>query len=222
MRAAWSLWIPVFAGMTAVAAQAAGGHHAIDDAALVETGLCEIESWAARDSSRGHLLHAGASCRVSDIELGLFTERARQDGDGSNDYGVQVKMAREWLPGLSAGLSLQAAWDSHQQPRYRGTTAIGLLTWAARDDLNVHLNVGRDFVHQGVDLARSGVAFDWMATSRWMLMAERYLEDQTHFVRAGTRWFTSDRFSLDLSRAQNLRGPKPSNWTLGAVWTVGR
>jgi hypothetical protein len=218
----WKHWIAAFAATTAIAAQAAGGHHAVDDAALVETGTCEIEGWAARDSSQGHLQHAGAACRVRDIELGLFTEHARQDGEGSTSYGLQTKWAREIAPGLSAGFSAQAAWDAHQRPSYLATTIVGLVTWAARDDVNVHLNVGRDFVHRGPNQARSGASIDWMATSQWLLMAERYIEDQTHFARAGTRWFASDRFSMDLSRAHRLHGPKPSSWTLGATWTVGR
>lgn len=222
MKAAWTLLIPVFAGMTSIAAQAAGGHHAIDDAALVDTGKCEIESWVTRDSSRGHLLHAGAACRVADVELGLFTEHATLEGTSSDTQGLQAKWAREWLPGLSAGVSLQAAWDPHQRPRYQATTVVGLLTWAAREDTNVHVNVGRDFVRQGGNLARSGVGIDWAPVARWTFQGERYVEDQSHFVRAGSRWMASDRWSLDLSRAQNLRGPKPSNWTLGAIWTVGR
>jgi hypothetical protein len=41
-------------------------------------------------------------------------------------------------------------------------------------------------------------------------------------IRAGARWAATENFTVDLSRAHSLRGPVPSNWTLGATWLIDR
>jgi len=98
-----------------------------------------------------------------------------------------------------------------------------LLSWAVRDSLNFHVNLGRDFLRSQPNIAPSGVSLQWSPVSpAWLVAAERYVEDETHFARAGLRWFASDRWTLEASRAQSLRGPRPSNWTLAATWAFAR
>ena len=46
-------------------------------------------------------------------------------------------------------------------------------------------------------------------------MLERYLELETHLVRAGARWAAGRVWTVDLSYAKKLGGPIPSFWTLG-------
>lgn len=135
---------------------------------------------------------------------------------------MQAKWAREWLPGLSAGWSLSTGWQVHARPRYQGVNLAGLLTWALRDDLALHLNIGRDFAHRAADQNRSGISLEWAPRPGWSLIGERYLEDRTHFARAGLRWTASDAWTVDLSRAHRLRGPGQSAWTLGASWQFDR
>jgi hypothetical protein len=204
------------------AAGAAGGHHGVDDAAILEPGRCELEGWTTRSRGSERLLHAGAGCRVGPVELGLAAEHARADGAGQSGYGLQAKWAREWRPGLSAGWSLSAGWQAQARPRYQGVTLAGLVTWAAREDLALHLNVGRDLVRGGPDQNRSGVSAEWAALPGWSLLGERYYEDRTHFARAGLRWAPSPDWTVDLSRAHRLSGPGASAWTLGASWQFGR
>lgn len=204
------------------AAHSAGGHHGVDDAAILEPGSCELESWFTRAHGGERLLHAGAGCRIGPVELGLAGEYARPDGGSQASYGLQAKWAREWLPGLSVGWSLSSDWQAHVRPRYQGVNAAALATWAVRDDLAVHLNVGRDFVHRAADQGRSGMALEWTARPGWSLVGERYYEGRTHFVRGGLRWAATDAWSVDLSRAHRLRGPGESSWTLGATWQFSR
>jgi hypothetical protein len=201
---------------------AAGGHHAVDDAAILESGSCELEGWFTRAGAAERLLHAGLGCRVGPVELGLASERAR-DGEGhATGHGLQVKWATELAAGLSAGLSVSPAWQAHVRPRYQGTTVSGLLTWAVREDVALHANLGRDLLHGADDLNRSGVAVEWAPKPGWSLVAERYVESATHFLRAGVRWAASENLTADLSRAHNLRGEMPSNWTIGATWLFDR
>lgn len=203
-------------------ANAAGGHHGVDDAAILETGRCELESWHTRARGGERLLHAGAGCRLGPLEFGLAAEHARAGSTSQSGYGLQAKWAREWQPGLSAGWSLHSGWQAHARPRYRGVTLAGLVTWAPRDDIALHLNIGRDFAHRGPDQGRSGIALEWAARPGWSVLGERYYEDRTHFARAGLRWTAGQAWTIDLSRALRLRGAGESAWTLGASWQFGR
>jgi hypothetical protein len=213
------------AALACLSARAAGGHHGIDDAQLLRAGECELETWATRDSARTRLLHTGASCRVGPLEIGLDGEHARLDGGASaTAWAAEAKWARELDEQLGVGVLVQPSWQAHERPRYQGTAVIALASWAPRADLTVHVNLGRDLLRAARDRPRGGAALEWLAASGWTLVAERYLEEDTHFVRAGVRWQVGEHWSLDLSRAVRLAGPNPSNWTLGLTlpFTIGR
>ncbi|HSH90538.1 MAG TPA: hypothetical protein VK996_11185 [Ramlibacter sp.] len=200
---------------------AAGGHHAVDDASILEPGVCELESWFTRSHGGERLLHAGAGCRVGPVELGVAGEYARQGGASQAGYALQAKWAAGIAEGLSVGASLTPATQAHVRPRYQGTTVSALVTWAAQERVALHANIGRDFVHRGADQNRSGVSAEWTIREGWSLVGERYYENRTHYARAGARWAISEKWSADLSRAQRLRGPGESSWTLGMSWLFG-
>jgi len=215
----------VLAGLAVLAAGhawAAGGHHAVDDAAILEEGKCKVEPWLTAGHGGQRLWHVGAGCRVGPVELNGAVDHARDDGASQTGYGLQTKWTYEMAPGFSAGLSLAASSLTHVRPRYQGSTLSTLFTWAARDDLAFHLNVGRDLLHRAPDQNRSGVAAELAPAAGWSLVAERFLADRTHYARAGVRWALTEGWSIDLSRAQRLRGPGESNWTLGAFWPFPR
>lgn len=204
-------------------ALAAGGHHTVDDASLIEPGHCEIEGWHTRAQGGQRLSHAGLGCGVGPVELGLSTEHARDSGTGSTAQGVQLKWAREWTPHISAGFSITGNWAAQEHPSYQGTTVSALMTWALRDNIHLHVNVGRDFLRSQPGSARSGVALDWSPMSEaWLLAAERYVEGRTPFSRVGLRWHASSRTTLDVSRAQKLGDPRSSSWTVAATWAFQR
>jgi len=212
-----------FAGIAMTpAVQAAGGHHAVDDAAILDAGTCEADSWFSRARGGERLLHAGTGCRFGPFELGGSAEYGRGAGSSETGYALQAKFATEVASGLSAGLSLNSGWLARARPRYQASTVAALLTWAPQDDIAVHLNLGRDFVHGGADENRGGVAVEWTVRAGWTVLGERYREQGTHFVRAGVRTAINERLSVDLSRAHRLSGPSPSNWTLGLKWQFMR
>lgn len=194
---------------------AAGGYHGVDDAAILERGECEVESWVTYASRADRLLHVGGQCGVGGVEIGIAVEPATQDGARSDVFQAQVKWAGEIARDVSVGLSLTPRWDTRMRPRFQGATVTAMLAWVLNERWQLHANVGRDYV-RGANMARSGVEADWTAPdNRFMLTVERYVEDGTHFARAGARWFTNDRWALDAGRAQRLRGPRPSAWTIG-------
>lgn len=208
-------------GLCSGFAMAAGGHHAVDDAAILDEGACKVESWIARGGGE-RLLHAGAGCRVGPLELSAGADYARADGSSATGYGLAAKWAAELATGVSVGVVLAPGWQARVRPRYQGRTVLALATWAPRDDLSLHFNLGRDFLHRGDDEARHGGSVEWTPRTDWTLVLERFRAEQTHFARAGARWSFAQGWSVDLSRAQRLSGPGASDWTLGATWEFPR
>ncbi|AMO23365.1 hypothetical protein GCM10027034_41250 [Ramlibacter solisilvae] len=194
---------------------AAGGHHAVDDAIILGPGECEIESWITRSDRGNQALRLGGQCGVAGLEIGIAAEPVREAGRTNTFYGAQLKLAREFAPGWHAGLSVSPVGQTREPPRYAGTGVSALLTWMPMEALAFHLNAGRDLLHGQADQARHGAALDWTPVRAWSFTVERYLLDATHFVRAGARWFASEQWAFDLSRAQQLHGERASNWTLG-------
>jgi hypothetical protein len=211
-------WVFAAGSLCATSVLAAGGHHALDDAVILEPGTCQAESWLTRSSGSERLLHAGGACRAGAIELGVAAERARSGDDRQNGYQVQGKWATEVVPGFNAGVSLTGIWLAHARPRHQATSLAGLASWFPREDLAFHLNLGRDFLQGQADENRAGLSVEWTVRPGWSLTGERYLEAGTHFLRAGVRWAINEAWSVDLSRAHRVQGPGTSNWTLGATW----
>jgi hypothetical protein len=216
---AWAL-LPL-ALLAAGPALAAGGHHSVDDATILPRGECEQESWFSREQGNTRALHAGVNCRLGPVELGVAGEHARGGGqDSETAWNAEVKWAHEIADGFSVGLDLQPVWQAHQRPRHAATRFAALATWSPNPELAVHLNLGRDFVRGGPDLAHHGVGVDWTPIPRWTFTGERFIEERTHFLRAGVRWAGGRLWTLDFSRAQRLSGPSPSNWTIGLTFDL--
>src|SRR3954468_6880711 len=117
--AAWLLvaWVLAAAGN----AWAAGGHHAVDDAALLPRGECEQETWYSRAQGGERLLHAGIDCRVGPVQLGAAAEHARESEGSATTWNVEVKWAREIADRFSVGLDVQPTWQAHRSPRFAAT-----------------------------------------------------------------------------------------------------
>lgn len=200
-------------------ALAAGGHHAVDDASIADPGQCALEAWG--EHSRDHRLqHAGGACRAGALELGLNLDRSTSPGEAAvRSLGLQLKTAGDLQPGLSVGATWTTTWQSGT-PRLAGHTALLLLTWQPRDDLALHLNLGREFPTQDPALTRHGLALEWQLTPRWQALAERWQDALGPQQRLGLRYTLSERLTLDLSRARGDHGRHPVWWTLGLNWAL--
>ena len=211
----WTLFALVVLLAGAPPARAAGGHYAVDDAAILDPGSCQLEVWIDRAAGgRGTLLHAGPGCRLGPVELSLNLDHFNAEGVGAvTAIGPQLKWVRELAPALSAGIVLSAAVRDHA-PNFIGSSVVVPLTWEVGESVRVHLNAGRDFLRDRPNLSRSGAAVEWLATPNWLLVAERFREVGLDFWRAGIRYVPQDGISIDLSRAEGLAGA-PSRWALG-------
>ena len=204
-------------------AHAAGGHHAVDDAAMLDPGQCQVETWVDRHASNDRgLLHVGPACRLGPVELGLNLDRTRTPAE--NDVtaaGVQAKWARPLTDSLSVGLVLVATWLD-RAPGFAGVTVVVPLTWQAHEQWLLHVNVGRDLLNGTADTDRGGAAVEWAPTPAWSFVAERFRENNGQFWRLGARLQLNASVNIDLGHARSLRADRPRWWTLGATWVFSR
>ncbi|QPF73061.1 hypothetical protein G8A07_09125 [Roseateles sp. DAIF2] len=150
--------LTLFLGLMVASAapRAAGGHHGVDDAALLEPGQCQLELWQERGRGNGHRLqHLGPTCRLGALEWSLNLDRSRsagggEGGDTERSWGPQAKWATSGFlhPDLSIGLVWGATLRPHQRPRLGAQSLLLPLSWQATPSLALHLNLGRDFRRQ--------------------------------------------------------------------------
>ncbi|HEV8211737.1 MAG TPA: hypothetical protein VGP77_16550 [Vicinamibacterales bacterium] len=208
--------------LLASSAHAAGGHHSVDDAAILDPGQCLLETWLDHaESSGARLWHVGPACRVGPVELGLNFDAIRNNvGERTGFGGVQAKWARSLTEKISIGAAVGAAWQDHS-PHRVGTGIVVPLTWQATEALLIHVNIGRDFLDNAPDADRGGIAAEWSPSAAWSFVAERFRELHTDRWRLGARRSLNTNVSIDLSRAQGL-GKAPSSWTAGINWVFDR
>lgn len=204
-------------------ARAAGGHHAVDDAAILDPGQCQVETWADREAGGARtLLHAGPACRVGQVELSLNLDRTRLSGTTTTTAaGPQLKWATALDERFSLGLVLSTTWQD-RRPHRAGSTLVVPLTWQAAETLQVHVNAGRDFRRHEADSGRAGAALEWAPWPAWSFVAERFRESGADYWRVGARRMLTPDLNVDLSRARGLDGAAPAWWTAGLTWAFDR
>ena len=204
-------------------AQAAGGHHAVDDAAVLDVGKCKLELWAERETGGARSLHhVGTGCRVGPVELSLNLDKEKQATvDVATSVGPQIKWVYALNEAVSVGAVASARFNS-QSPRYASSTLVLPLTWRATDTLSAHLNWGRNFLRGGVGQPRGGVSLEWAPVSDVSLVAERFREAANNSTRVGARYALTPEVKLDISRARSLNAGGVSWWTAGLIWEFGR
>jgi hypothetical protein len=194
---------------------AAGGHHAVDDAELLDPGVCEVEGWWSQGRGQRALLHAGSGCRIGPVELGLGVDQDRDDEGTVRPWSLQAKWAAEVRPGLKVGMSLSPSWTPKIRPRERAVVWTGLVTGAIGEQVRWHANLGRAWTWPGTSETRLGVSADWSFRPGWQVMVERYKQDGGHQARAGLRWQPTQGWTVDASRSLHLAGTGAPSTTLG-------
>jgi hypothetical protein len=191
-------------------ASAAGGHFDVDDAAIVDAGRCQVETWITRASRASAMpAHVGPACRVGPVELGLTLDRDPLAGGPRDAAGAQVKWAVPALPdGLGAALVWGAAVDASRGGR-PAQTLYAALTADLAPALQVHVNLGADRSEARERTRRLGVSGEWAACERLSLIAERALISREGISRLGARIALAESTSIDLSAARtSARGSR--------------
>jgi len=220
-RCAWLGWGLAGGWLPMAACQAAGGHFAVDDAAVLEQGQCQVEVWREQSPAlRGW--HAGPACRVGFLELGLNLDQHEGSGQPKRRMlGPQLKWAHDWHPMWSVGLAWSASRQSPVEtgtPHFQGQQWLGLLTWRPDPMWQVHFNQGAARAPGGPLVARTGLAVETQWHPRWSTTAEWFDDRLAPLVRVGLRHQFDAHWSLDLGRAQIRR--EGTRWTVGlnGVW----
>ncbi|RYF68377.1 MAG: hypothetical protein EOO29_35285 [Comamonadaceae bacterium] len=199
--------------MLLTGAARAGGHLDVDDAGTLDPGQCQYESWYGRagpEPATG--FHIGPACRVGPVEFGLNLDRFRVDGEPhALALGPQIKWT--WFgqapdARFSAAVSAGATWDRTHRGK-PGRQLVFPFTWRAADDLQIHVNLGADWVPvTGTRTGRGGLGTEWALNEHVSLLAERNRAFGQWTSRAGVRVSLSPFVSIDLTAAQTSRtGP---------------
>lgn len=197
---------------------AAGGHFAVDDAAILDPGKCQVEVWRDGADHIGSVWHIGPACRVGPVELAVNADRVDvRDRPTQTLLGPQIKWAASIDDRLSIGL-VAVATRRDATPRYVGTTLYVPLTVQLAESLHMHVNVGQDWLQDGPDRGRGGVSFEWQATPAWALIGERFRQLGGDFARVGVHWQPGDAIGFDLSRARGLGAASTSGRAIAASW----
>jgi hypothetical protein len=195
-------------------ADARADRHGVEPAPMLGRGDCESEFTLDRLQGGVGMAELELACRVGPVQLGGQAEYRRDRPDSATSWSAELKWSRT-LGDWHLGVFLQNEWEAHQRPRHTGTAVTGLASYGLREDLQLHLNLGREFAHRGEDSARAGIGVEWTIIPRWTVLGERFVRDETHFARASVRWAAGHNWTLELARAQRLAGPEPSRWILG-------
>jgi len=207
------------AGIWAPDGHSAGGHFAVDDAAILDAGTCQVETWWERADHAGSLLHVGPACRVGPVELAVNADRIQpRERAPQTLVGPQIKWAATIDERVSVGLVALVAWQG-SAPRYAGATLYVPLTLRVADALQLNVNVGRDWLRDLPARGRAGASLEWQAAPAWTIIGERYRQFGADFARLGVQWQQSNSLGFDLSRARGVGTTSAGIWTLGATWT---
>ncbi|MBO9687157.1 MAG: hypothetical protein J7598_11125 [Mitsuaria chitosanitabida] len=203
---------------------AAGGHHAVDDASILDPGQCNVELWAERaQQQHRRLQHAGTACHVAGVELGLSLDRGTAaDSPTLHPHAAQVKWATALTAQWSLGAVAALGWQN-LAPKRQAILLVPV-TWTPREDLALHLNVGRVLREGAPDRWQRGAAIEWQPVPEWQGLAEVFHDGQRPLARLGLRRFLGEKLSIDLSRARaraTAQAPREDWWTLGVNWEFG-
>lgn len=141
--ASWA-FAPCLAGAVASSAWAAGGAHAVDDAAVEPPGVCHLEAWTTGYGAGRGLATASPGCtlRASPrLELGAGIQHLRDHPDDTL-AGPSMKLSlRPVETGLGVGLAGTGAW-SFRRDRVESASLIVPLTVPLGRRLRFNLNGG--------------------------------------------------------------------------------
>jgi hypothetical protein len=198
-------------------AQAAGGHYAVDDATLTESGRCQLEVWYQRADSDNSEISLLPACNPwGNLEIALGWARWQQGGQREDVLAVELKtLQRELQPGAWGwGVALATTFAAGLE----NAVAYVPVSIHLTDALIAHYNLGVAHERGGDDAVIWGVGGELAAAANLDVIAEIH---GTHRggtqIQAGLRHHLGNG-ALDLSFGFT-RADTSDNWlTLGFVW----
>ena len=227
-RLAWAGLITTSCTLTLPAANAARPL-ATDDAGVLNSAQCEIDTFVERSRVRDEPSYLGGSLQAG-CGIGLNTQLsvvgARFDGDPATTHlGLAGKTALIALtdsgPGLTVGYALEWARQSGQPFQLDTGLLIAIATFPFEKDWFAHVNAGwqrtqtprKNALFWGLAIEREAVA-----DSRVDLMAEAYgAGESSPWFALGARFHVIDqRLSINGSIAIKSGSERETRATIGA------
>jgi hypothetical protein len=213
-------------------ARAANGAYAVEAADISEAGSCKFESWMSFATNTDLSVVANPSCvvdpfKVQPVELSLFSNRARGDGEWSTTLQPKAKM--NFVPtGIGRlGLSVSAG-GSFDAVTGENLTWFAVIpaTWRLNENMRLNLNGGWLWDRPSDrHYLLYGIGFDWKFadTLQWTIEAfgQAGPSDEPSAVRprfqTGLRYRPNEIFSVDLIYGHNITGEHAHWITIGTT-----
>lgn len=195
---------------------------AVDDAGTLERGGAKLEfGWSRDDAVRGYEGAAGFG-PIDNLEVEVGFGRAK-DRDADPDAKIRaVGAAVKWVPlqsetGLSAGLKYEYGREKVSgEGTARANSLAALATWAFEQGPRVHVNLGREWVHNDENADFWGIGLDVPVTDRLDVVAETFGAEHSGPDRqVGLRYTIVD--GLKVSGAVG-RGNDRTIANMGVAW----
>lgn len=195
---------------------------AVDDAGTLERGGAKLEfGWSRDDAVRGYEGAAGFG-PIDNLEVEVGFGRAK-DRDADPDAKIRaVGAAVKWVPlqsetGLSAGLKYEYGREKVSgEGTARANSLAALATWAFEQGPRVHVNLGREWVHNDENADFWGIGLDVPVTDRLDVVVETFGAEHSGPDRqVGLRYTIVD--GLKVSGAVG-RGNDRTIANMGVAW----
>ncbi|MDB5685452.1 MAG: hypothetical protein JWR77_41 [Rhizorhabdus sp.] len=221
-RVAIFLWAAL--GLAPSSAQAAGGAHVIDDAAVETPGTCHIESWASGYRRDEGFANVGIGCtptQAPDLELGGYVAHDWSPQGDDTTIGVSPKLVlRSADHGIGIGIGGSIGFGI-DRGRFESAALIMPFTIAVNDRLRLNANAGWQWIR--ADHAHElllGAQAEFVVARDLGLMVESFARDEGRAgAQAGLRWTVAGGdMDIDLLAARYIDGKTPTALTLGLTW----
>lgn len=220
-RAIGGMTLPL-ALLAAGPANAAGGAHVIDDAAVETPGTCHLESWLTLTGEGGLANSSPACTRMAwpNLEIGGFVAHGWTGDADDTLIGVSPKLKlRSEEHGVGVGIATSLGYGI-DRGRFESASVIVPVTIPAGTRLRFNLNAGWQWVRtgQGHD-AFAGAQVEYALKPNLGLMAEAFARDTGKpGGQVGVRWTTGKgRVDVDLLAGRYVDGATPTAITLGVT-----
>ncbi len=191
----------------------AGASLYVDDAATVERGQCQLESWL-RVAAPARELTLAPACDIAGTELGL----SHSDYAAPHAAAAQSLSAKRVLhaaDGWAVAASLGANWSGGRYdgwnfnlPLTLGPAPNGPRLW--------HVNLGWNQPRRGRARATAGIGLEQALAADWTALAELYADPHGDLGgQLGLRRALGAAASLDLLLGDRERDPRGPWLTLG-------
>lgn len=192
----------------------AGASLYVDDAATVERGRCQLESWL-RTAAPARELTLAPACDIAGTEFGLsHSDYAAPHAPAAQSLGAK-RVLHASPHGWALAAALGATWTGHRYdgwnlnlPLTLGPDPHGQRVW--------HVNLGWNQPLRGRARLTGGVGLEQALAQRWTALAELYADPHGDVGgQLGLRRALGEAASLDLLLGDRARDPRGPWLTLG-------